>query len=168
MSKDLYLQRHAKSSWDNPHIDDRERGLNHRGQRNAPRMGRELAGYMEPMIVRTSPARRAQLTLAGLQDGWPALQALAHPVVESLYTFSASDLVAYVHEQPAAEAALFLVGHNPALTDLINWICGEVVLANLPTAGFAHLVVAIDDWRSLGAGCGRLHRCILPRELAEP
>jgi phosphohistidine phosphatase len=165
MSKDLYLLRHAKSSWEAAHASDRERGLNNRGQRNAPQMGRELAKLVPPMLIRVSPARRAQLTLAGLQDGWPELAAPGHHTDEALYTFAASDLIAYIQDQPATETALFLLGHNPALTDLINWICGAVVLANLPTAGFAHLVLAIDEWSALDGGCGRLCRRILPREL---
>jgi phosphohistidine phosphatase len=167
MSKDLYLLRHAKSSWETAHSSDRERGLNNRGQRNAPRMGRELATLMPPMIIRVSPARRAQMTLAGLQSGWPALQALEHRTEEQLYTFSVSDLIAYIRQQPATEPSLFLLGHNPALTDLINWLCGDVVLANLTTAGFVQLALAIDDWPAIADGCGELCRCILPRELDE-
>jgi phosphohistidine phosphatase len=165
MSKDLYLLRHAKSSWEDAHSSDRERGLNNRGQRNAKRMGLELATLVPAMIIRVSPAHRAQLTLGGLQDGWPELSTLGHHTDEALYTFAGSDLIAYIQDQPTTEAALFLLGHNPALTDLINWICGAVVLANLPTAGFAHLVLAIDEWSDLDAGCGRLYRRIMPREL---
>ena len=41
--KTLHLLRHAKSSWDNPGQPDRERGLNKRGKRDAPRMGEALA-----------------------------------------------------------------------------------------------------------------------------
>jgi phosphohistidine phosphatase len=165
VSRDLYLLRHAKSSWDDEDVSDRQRGLNNRGRRNAPRMGRALAQYMEPVAVTASPARRALLTLDGLRAGWPDLEAIEHRTEEVLYTFSAADLITYIQARPATEAALFLLGHNPALTELSNWICGEPVLANLPTAGFVHLDLAIDDWPGLDAGCGRLLQRILPREL---
>ncbi len=165
MSKTLYLLRHAKSSWNDAAISDRERGLNNRGRRNAPRMGRALADYMPPMMMRVSPARRAQLTLGGLQDGWPELGDFQHRTEEALYTFSAADLVQYLLQQDSGETSLFLLGHNPAMTDLVNWICGETVLANLPTAGFVHLELAVKDWAELDAGRGRLYTRILPREL---
>lgn len=46
--KTLHLLRHAKSAWDNPAVVDRERGLNKRGRRDAPRMGAALAARMPP------------------------------------------------------------------------------------------------------------------------
>ena len=165
MSKDLYLLRHAKSSWADASVSDRERGLNNRGRRNAPRMGKALAALMEPQVAHVSPARRAQLTLGGLQDGWPELQACEHQTEEALYTFSADDLVAFIRARDDADDSLFLIGHNPGLTDLVNWICDVTVLANLPTAGFAHLSLAIPSWSQLDRGCGRLHTRLAPKEL---
>ena len=167
MSKDIYLLRHAKSAWDDASVDDRDRGLNKRGRRNAPAMGKALAELMPALPAQVSPALRAQLTLGGIQDGWPALQDCEHQTVEELYTFSASDLVAFMTAFDAEQHQIFLIGHNPALTDLVNWICGETILANLPTAGFAHLTLAIDSWRELDSGCGRLHQRLFPRELDE-
>lgn len=167
MSKQLYLLRHAKSSWDDASISDRERGLNNRGRRNAPRMGRALAEVLQPQPIHVSPARRAQLTLGGLQDGWSGLKDFKHCTDEALYTFSAGDLVDYIHGQADTQESLFLIGHNPALTDLVNWICGETVLANLPTAGFAHLTLAIAHWAELEEGCGRLHTRLFPKQLGD-
>ena len=69
--KTLHLLRHAKSSWDEPWANDRERGLNKRGRRDAPRMGRALCAELQPMPVFVSPARRAQLTLEGVCETWP-------------------------------------------------------------------------------------------------
>ena len=123
-----------------------------------------------PRIARprcTRPARRAQLTLGGLKDGWPALQDINHATDEALYTFSFEDLVAWITERDDATDRLFLIAHNPALTDLINWLCGDVVLPNLPTAGFVRLTLHIDRWADLAEGCGTLNVSLFPRELAE-
>lgn len=162
---ELYLLRHAKSSWADASVGDRDRGLNKRGQRDAPRMGRALAEVMEPQAACVSPARRAQLTLGGLQDGWPELQACEHRTEEALYTFSADQLVAFIRGQDESSDSLFLIGHNPGLTDLVNWVCGVTVIANLPTAGFAHLSLAISSWSKLDGGCGRLHTRLAPKKL---
>lgn len=161
------LLRHAKSAWDDPTASDRERELNNRGRRNAPQMGRALSAKLEPRVIHASPARRAQLTLGGLQDGWPGLQALDHVTDEALYTFSAEDLVDWLRRADDAEASLFLVGHNPAFTDLVNWLCGERVLDNLPTAGFARLDLDIGSWADLAEGCGRLAERLFPKELEQ-
>ena len=40
--KTLLILRHAKSSWDDPALDDHERPLNKRGRRDAPRIGKLL------------------------------------------------------------------------------------------------------------------------------
>lgn len=165
MGKQLLLLRHAKSSWDDSSAPDRERGLNNRGRRNAPQMGRALAQKLDPMPVHVSPARRAQLTLGGLQDGWPELQGFEHVTEEALYTFAAEDLVTWLGEQDDSQRALFMIGHNPAFTDLINWLCGEEVLENLPTAGFACVALDVDSWSALAPGCGRLVDRLFPREL---
>ena len=167
MSKELILLRHAKSAWDDPGAADRERGLNNRGRRNAPQMGRVLSGVLRPRAVYASPARRAQLTLGGLQDGWPALKDQPHVTEEALYTFSMEDLLSWLHTCDDSEASLFLIGHNPAMTDLINWICGETVLDNLPTAGYARMELDIEHWKDLAEGCGKLVDTIFPRELEQ-
>ncbi len=163
----LHLLRHAKSAWDEPEVEDRERGLNERGQRDAPLMGAALASELEPMKVTASPARRAQLTLEGVCQGWPALAGLEHSTEGALYTFDADNLCDWLRTQAGAGEALFLIGHNPAFTDLINQLAGSPVLDNLPTSGYARLQLDIDDWPRLWPGCGKLERLITPKELTE-
>jgi phosphohistidine phosphatase len=41
--KALFLIRHAKSSWDDTSLPDKDRPLDDRGKRDAPRMGKRLA-----------------------------------------------------------------------------------------------------------------------------
>ena len=43
-TRQLTLIRHAKSTWDDARTKDRDRPLNERGERDAPAMGRRLAG----------------------------------------------------------------------------------------------------------------------------
>lgn len=163
--KTLHILRHAKSSWDKPGLSDLERGLNKRGKRDAPRMGAALARRMEPMIIAVSPARRAQLTLEGLCDGWPALADLEHITDEDLYTFSAEDLLEWLMAQNDQQQALFIVGHNPALTELANILAGDAVPANLPTAGYLELSLQIDHWRDIRQGCAEIEHSLFPRQL---
>ena len=114
--KTLHLLRHAKSSWDDPGLADYERGLNKRGRRDAPRMGRVLSAQLPAMAMQVSPALRARLTLEGLCDGWPGLAAQEHRYAEQLYTFSRAELMRWIAACGGQQAELFLISHNPGLT----------------------------------------------------
>lgn len=165
--KTLHLLRHAKSSWKELGLSDRERGLNKRGRRDAPRMGRALSQLLKPMSACVSPARRAQLTLAGLCQGWPAMAQMQHHTDEDLYTFSSEQVIAWIAAQGDSQQSLFLIGHNPAFTGLVNELTGEYTLDNLPTAGYASLDLDINRWGELCAGCGELKQTLFPRQLSD-
>jgi phosphohistidine phosphatase len=163
--KTLHLLRHAKSAWNQTGLADRERGLNKRGKRDAPRMGEALSQRLSPMIISVSPARRAQLTLECLCEAWPALAELPHATDEALYTFSAEELFDWLLAQDDEPPSLFIIGHNPALTDLANALSGEEGIANLPTAGYLELSLQIDRWQDLRQGCGLIEYSLFPRQL---
>ena len=163
--KTLRLLRHAKSSWDAMGLSDRERGLNKRGKRDAPRMGAALARRIAPMAIAVSPARRAQLTLGGLCDGWSALADFSHITVEDLYTFSAEGVLEWLRGQDDAQQTLFIIGHNPALTDLANTLADGEGPANLPTAGFLELSLQIDRWRDVRQVSAVIEFSLFPRDL---
>src|SRR5438034_8146614 len=61
--KTLFLIRHAKSSRDDPALADKDRPLNDRGKRDAPKMGKRLAKRnVAPDLILSSPATRALKT----------------------------------------------------------------------------------------------------------
>ena len=61
--KTLFLIRHAKSSWDDTALPDKDRPLGDRGRRDAPKMGKRLVKRdVKPDLILSSPARRALTT----------------------------------------------------------------------------------------------------------
>ncbi|MBE0695045.1 MAG: histidine phosphatase family protein, partial [Aquamicrobium sp.] len=62
MARTLLLLRHAKSSWDDPALDDFDRPLARRGREAAPRMGREMArrGWLPDLALVSSSLRTRQ------------------------------------------------------------------------------------------------------------
>jgi len=67
--KRLFVLRHAKSSWDDPALEDFNRPLNDRGWKAAGRMGRELKQReLRFDLVMSSMAARARETLDGIRD----------------------------------------------------------------------------------------------------
>jgi phosphohistidine phosphatase len=165
--KTLHLLRHAKSSWNHPQVCDRDRSLSKRGKQDALRMGASLAQRITPVSIHASPARRAQLTLRGLCRGWPAMENLSHHTRESLYTFSTDDLFAWITQQKDTFDTLFILSHNPALTELTNVLVGEPCVENIPTAGYVELALNLDYWRNLRQGCAVLEYSLFPRQLRD-
>ena len=167
--KNLYLLRHAKSSWDDPSLSDAERPLNGRGRRDAPRMGAALSARLSTMNFHVSPAKRAQQTFAALQQSWAGLEAQHGITAPTLYTFDYWEVLRWIAAQPNDTNSLALVGHNPALTELVNFLVGPATLGNLPTAGWAELSICIDEWLQApdAKGKGELIYHLFPKSLAQ-
>ena len=153
--KNLILIRHAKSSWDEPVPADLERPLNPRGLRDAPFMGSVLKfrGLIPDRIV-SSPATRALATAQRIaaEVGY---EPAAIEVQDTLYGQSPPRLIEMIRGFDDRWNRVFLVGHNPELTELVNRLAGEN-LANIPTCGLASLEFEVDSWAYLMAGAGRL------------
>ena len=166
--KNLYLLRHAKSSWDDPSWNDGERPLNGRGRRDAPRMGAALSARLSPMTFHVSPAERAQQTFAALQKSWAGMAPQHGITTPALYTFDYRAVLDWIAEQSDAAKYLALVGHNPAFTELVNFLVGPGTLDNLPTAGWAEVQIQIDEWSQSpdAKGEGELVYHLFPKSLA--
>jgi phosphohistidine phosphatase len=145
--KTLLVLRHAKSSWDDRTLDDHERPLNARGQRDAPRMGEVIREYrLVPDMILSSDALRASQTAQ-------AAAAAAHYAGEilldrRLYGASPDDIVAVLRTSGETKAAtVMIVGHNPGLEELVAHLTRE--RHDLPTAALAQINLPIDRWRDL-------------------
>lgn len=166
--KRLYLLRHAKSSWHDASLTDRERPLNTRGQRDAPRMGRYLGETLAPMTFWVSPAERAQQTFLGLASGWPGLTESHCVTTDALYTFDHGRLLAWLSDQPDATPSIALIGHNPALTELMHFLAEGSGIEHLVTCAWLALELETDRWAALPQlpGCATVTCHVIPRELA--
>ena len=144
--KTLLVLRHAKSSWNDPALDDHERPLNERGRRDAPRMGELVREYgLMPDIVISSDAVRAQLTAEAVAAaaGYPGEIVLD----ERLYIASADEILSLLRTVRENAETIMIVGHNPGLEELVEHLTGE--RQDLPTATLAQIALPIDQWRHL-------------------
>lgn len=117
--------RHAKSDWsgDEP---DRDRPIGKRGRRQAAEAGAWLAENvpdLERVVV--SPSRRASETWEIAGRDHPASPPVE--VVERVYTFDERDLLAVLRAQSDDVRSLLLVGHNPALDELVDELASRRV-----------------------------------------
>jgi len=165
----LWLLRHAKSSWDRPGLEDRERPLSRRGARAAAL----LRGFIEtesiqPGLVLCSSALRTRETLAGIL---PALgPALDIRVEGSIYTFGGEALLERIRAIPAGVGSVMVIGHNPAMQELALSLASQGERLSdlgekLPTAALAQIDLPDVPWSELAEATGELTRFVTPREL---
>lgn len=164
--KHLILLRHAKSSWKNSTLDDADRPLAERGERDAPRMGERLeARGARPTLLLTSPARRALRTAEIVGRALGLGQERTRTVPE-LYLASPDEMRGVVAAQDDAHDCLLLVGHNPGLTELVNELLPGLALDNLPTAGVVGIDLAASTWSAAARMRGRLSYLDYPKNPA--
>jgi phosphohistidine phosphatase len=143
--KILTLVRHAKSSWKDNKISDRERPLNERGEHDAPMMGKRIvAAGIRPSLILTSPAVRAWTTakILAQEIGYPR-EFLQRE--NSLYLASLDSIIDVLIAQDAEFNSVMIVGHNPGLTTFANYLSPGLT-DNLPTAGVVSVGFEKDDW----------------------
>jgi phosphohistidine phosphatase len=190
-AKRLLILRHAKSSWDDPGLDDHDRPLAPRGRKAAAAM----AGYLhatgiQPALVLCSSARRAVETLEGVSPGGERL------IEPDLYGASATELIERLRRVPDDIGSVMLIGHNPAMQTLVLRLAAggdeaaterspaagreeqttgrgrsatspdlAEVQRKFPTAALATLAVECA-WSELGPGCARLASFVRPKQLS--
>jgi phosphohistidine phosphatase len=168
--KRLSVLRHAKSSWEEPNLDDFDRPLNERGWKAARRIGRELKQRKIAVdFCLASPAARVRETLDGLAQGYGdfSFEVRFEP---RIYEASVETLLELVRVIPDDVEKPLLVGHNPGLHELVLRLTsgGELrrrLEAKFPTAAFAMIDLHAKRWAEVTAGQGKIVELILPREL---
>jgi phosphohistidine phosphatase len=168
MTRELLLLRHGKSDW-SVGVDDFYRPLKDRGKRAAQRIGVSLAQQkLEPDLIVSSPAERALVTA---EKTCKAMGNGAQDIrkEERIYEAGLSDLLKVLADCPADAGRVMLVGHNPGLEELLEWLVIDSVPVPedgklLPTATLARLQMPAD-WGALIAGCAQLHSITRPGSL---
>lgn len=168
----LLLMRHAKSSWDNPSLDDFERPLNKRGTGAATAIGARLASTgPAPGLVLCSTAVRTRATLALVLR---EIDATAPQVIfdDALYLADAETLLARIRETDGRHRTIMVVAHNPGLHTLAVELAGhgrrellDELAHHFPTAALAHITFRSNDWRAIKPASGELADYVLPRKL---
>ena len=148
MPKTLYLTRHAKSSWKDASLTDEERPLNKRGRRSAPDMGERLAAENHrPDLIISSPANRALSTARIIANKLDYDQADI-VIDERMYFSGTESMLNLLEEQDDRLESIMIVGHNPAMTSLMNTLCDTPVY-NMPTCAIAVIGCNAESWSEL-------------------
>lgn len=165
--KSLYLLRHAKSEADDGSKHDSERGLVRSGERDAELIGRKLEqlDYQFPHIY-CSSAKRAHKTLKKLCSTSDIFDDRNVIIDEKLYTFDHKILLHTLRNLPQSIDSALIIGHNPALLELCNYLYGGT-LNQLSTCSIVELAINIEYWDQLRADSAQLVKHISPKSLRQ-
>jgi phosphohistidine phosphatase len=153
--KTLYLVRHAKSSWDDPSLDDLNRPLNERGEKDAPRMGKRLKEREVTVdLMISSPAERAMNTCLAMA------KILEYPsnkikTEKKLYHADEDAIFGILKSIKEPNDCVMIFGHNPGLTEFANSLLNESIV-NIHTTGVVGCNLKIDSWKNIKRGCGEM------------
>jgi len=141
----LLLIRHAKSSHKFDELDDHERPLNKRGQRDSVTMARLISDKNEPLdVIYSSTAVRA-LDFAQIISEFTHITLVPEL---SFYTFDVDELIEILRSLPNNLYNVAIVTHNPAITQAVNRLTNQQ-LKNVPTSGVVAINCPIDEWADL-------------------
>ena len=146
--KTLFLVRHAKSSWRDTSLSDKDRPLGKRGKRDAPKAGDRLSRRnVAPDLILSSPATRA-FTTAKIIAARLGYEPKGIVVENRLYPGDVDDLLSVIHHLDDRLARVMLFGHNPGLTELVHELSSTIT--HMPTCAVAELTFDANSWSNIG------------------
>lgn len=164
--RELLILRHAKSDWKED-LDDIERPLSEKGKKAANRLGQWLRDqHLTPDYILISPAQRTQQTFKRLKinkDTCP------HHIEDALYLATLEELLDTLSHIPKHYERVMIIGHNPGLEQLAQYLehenhCETCETRLFPTSALAHFILP-NDWKHLQAGSGKLAQFIRPKDI---
>ncbi len=160
--KYLTVIRHAKSSWNQPGVNDHDRTLNERGLRAAPAVARFLlstyfgGGGKAPLMqpperIVSSTAERALKTAQQFRETLHLPQE-AMRLESRLYLAPAEVILDVVRDSDETCRHLIVVGHNPGLHEFCDRMLARASIPRMPTCtavimGLPHEFWGLADWQ---------------------
>jgi phosphohistidine phosphatase len=118
--------RHAKSDWSGPQTSDFERPINKRGTRNAMRIGEWMNENNHiPQKIISSPALRAKETIELVTEQISKFNLEDLTYEDELYLAGFTQLIEFINTYKDKVQSLMLVGHNPGIENLVNYLCDK-------------------------------------------
>ena len=158
--KNLYLLRHAKSSWDDFALKDFDRPLSTRGIQDADLMGNFFKSKRKGLdLVVSSPSKRTKETLDHFFNKTTQNiifdETIYHSSEQNIYS-----VLKYVEEDIKS---LMIVGHNPSMHEFSESFSGQFI-EKFSTCGLASFEFD-DEWANVSEDSGSLIEFKIPSEL---
>jgi phosphohistidine phosphatase len=163
--KYLTILRHAKSSWAEPGQPDFLRPLNDQGKTAIQLTGRFLRDKkIIPDLVMSSPATIAYATALGIcvWVGYDIQQIWLEQLIYEENETAVFGLIRKAGGYPD----VFLFGHEPTLSNLIQQLTGERI-PKFPTCSAYRIAFDVANWKELTPRSGKCEFFVNPKLLGE-
>ena len=160
--KKIYCIRHAKSKDYAEGESDFERSISKKGYRDIRTIGSYLRlRGISPQKVLSSCALRAQESALKLMERVGYEGSIEY--LEELYLRSPEEIIEIIKMQDDAYESLFIVGHHPYLTELVNRVSQEHI-AKIPSMGVVCIVFETEIWQDIAVHRGEIEFFITPKQ----
>jgi phosphohistidine phosphatase len=149
--KQITIIRHAKSCWEDATLPDIVRPLNQRGRDATVLVGSYLKEkHIIPDYILSSPATRALHTAFSISDitGFDIAKLITDA---SIYFGNAKKVVKLIEKIPDRYNNVFLFGHEPVLSDVIELLTNDV-LVKFPTCAACNIIFETETWSKIESG----------------
>lgn len=156
----LFILRHGQASTNKP-CRDFERELTQKGESQAVQIGKWLTAHdLNPDFMITSPAKRALMT-ADIVSKTLNIEPQNSHIDSQIYEADLDDLLKVLARCSSKNHKILLVGHNPSLEYLIEFLLSERISSEqtigygIMPATLVHLEMNVD-WTHLMQHCAQL------------
>ena len=162
--KEIFVLRHAKSSWDNVNLSDHDRPLANRGIKDAAKLCAfvKKRGHKLDKVL-CSTAKRAKETYDLIADGFN-YEIDKTNFTDKLYFGDVTDIIRDLRELDESLNSILIVGHNPTLHHLVELLTNEQI-DRFTTCNLA-IISQDDEWITLNSHKCSLKSLIRPKDLA--
>lgn len=149
--KAIYLIRHAESAWNNA-SSDFERVLTTKGNLDAQLMSNGMD--FTPDTIITSSAKRTTATAIIFANALNySLNKIDYEI--SIYEAPLQNLIDKINQIDSQHQTAVLVGHNPGITQLANYLANES-LSPVQPCTVIKIELEIDRWNEIIKGIGSI------------
>ncbi|MCC6815945.1 MAG: histidine phosphatase family protein [Saprospiraceae bacterium] len=146
MKKNIFIVRHAKSSWEFS-MSDMDRPLNERGLLTAPKMAKLFKNLiLEPILLISSPANRALSTAKIFHSELNTLETIL--IQESLYYGDENSYLDCLETIDEIYQSVALFGHNPKVENFTSKAKNGLSLP-IPTCSIVCFEAKVTRWKDL-------------------
>ncbi|WP_027489172.1 SixA phosphatase family protein [Allorhizobium undicola] len=147
----IYLLRHASANWPGPGERDFDRALSEQGYAEAEFVAeRAFERDYRPQRVLSSTARRCRETADAVARNLSGMD-IEFNYIDALYNAPLDTYVELLKASAPAQSVM-MIGHNPAMEELLHLLAGEEALARSIPQGYPPAGLAVLD--ATGAATG--------------
>ena len=156
MKRTLYIVRHAQAVDHSLRIDDFSRDLTEQGRSEATEIGNYLSQQkIQLQEIISSSAHRTSSTAFILAE---RLQFDTKKIIlkDEMYQASVKLLLDIISNLSDDLYSVMLVGHNPSISQLVDYLSMEEEIEHFPTCTVAALQFELDSWKKIDKDTGIL------------